>query len=251
MVIVLQTQVRQRVRAIVAALAMIMLGGCGTAGPVLPTYAAMTDTESLQVIAARMDSVKTISAASDLKLTNVQGETVTLDGAFVAQPPEKARLRAWKFGSAVFDLTILPAGVWAYAAEREGTPADMTRMPAAAVSRSIEMLSGTYFARALAVEGNSTSEVLVVVGEAFGRQDVRCEIDRKTLTPRRFVIAGGDKDLEIVLDRYSMIGEIVWAHRMAFRSADGEIVIRLADVELNGEVSESAFTPPGRATKLP
>lgn len=237
------------VTRLLTALSVLALGGCAAN---LPTYPAMNDADALQVIAARMDSVKSISASADIALTSAQGETVSLDGAFVARPPERARLRAWKFGSPVLDLTIVPDGVWAYAASREGSAStDMTKLPAAGVSQSIELLSGAYFARARAIGKDSTGATLVVVGAALGRDDVRCEIDRATLTPRRFVLSGGDKQMEIVLDRYSLVGEIVWARRMEFHAPDGTIVIRLGDLELNGEVPENAFVPPGRATRLP
>ncbi len=238
-----------RVAATVISLVTCSLGGCAAS---LPTYPAMPDADALGLIATRLDSVKSISGSADLSLTDAKGQTVSLEGVIVAQPPARARLRAWKFGSPVLDVTILPEGVWAYAASRAGsTAADMTRLPAAGVSRSVEMLAGSYFAGAHTVAKDSTIATLVVVGAAFGREDVRCEIDRATLTPRRFVMNTPERSLEIILDGYSLVSGTAWAKRMEFRSPDGTIVIRLGDIELNGDIAQSAFVPSTRATKLP
>lgn len=221
----------------------------------LPTYPAMTDGEALRTIAARLDSVHAIAASADVVLTNAKGETVSLDGAFVARPPDRARLRAWKFGTPVLDLTILPEGVWAFAATREGAaPADLTQLPAAGVSRAVELLTGSYFANATVVEADSTPATLVVHGPALGQNDVRCEIDRPTLTPREFRVLANPEDrfaATITLDRYTVIDGVAWARRLRFTSPDGEILMRLGDVELNAETSPSAFTPPARAARLP
>ncbi|MBC7772600.1 MAG: hypothetical protein H7210_08920 [Pyrinomonadaceae bacterium] len=238
-------------RFMMGGLLLISLSGCASE---LPTYPPMADADALGLIAARMDSVRSISASADLSLTSVEGETVSLDGAFAARPPKRARLRAWKFGSPVLDLTIVPEGAWVYAVARDGSAStEMTKLPAAGVSQSIELLSGAYFSGARPVASESTSTTLVVAGPALGREDVRCEIDRATLTPRRFVLAppGDGKDMEIVLDRYALFGDIVWAGRMQFRGPGGTIMIRFADLELNGEIAENAFVPPGRATRLP
>ncbi len=227
----------------------VTFGGCATG---LPSYPPMDNADSMKLIAARLDSVRSITSVAELALTNSQGQTVTLDGAFVAQPPDRARLRAWKFGSPVLDLTIVPEGVWAYAVDREGSPAThMTTLPAHGVSQALEALSGGYFSRAQCVEGESTDKTLVVIGPAFGQAGVRCDIERRTLTPRRFRLPGGGKEMELVLGQYTLVGEIAWPHRMEFRSSDGLIVIRLDDIELNGGVTTGAFVPPARATKLP
>ncbi|MBS0197015.1 MAG: hypothetical protein JSR77_09670 [Planctomycetes bacterium] len=227
----------------------VTLGGCAAG---LPTYPPMDDAGSLKLIAARLDSVKSISSVAELTLTNSQGQTVTLDGAFVAQPPDRARLRAWKFGSPVLDLTILTEGVWAYAVDREGLPAtNMTSLPSAGVSQALGALSGSYFASAQCVKDESTDTTLVVIGPGFGQDGVRCDIQRRTLTPRRFRLPGSGKEMELVLGQYTLEAGIAWPHRMEFRSPDGLIVIRLNDVELNGDVEKGAFVPPARATKLP
>lgn len=239
-------------------LASIPLSGCAGG---LPTYPSMSDEAALRTIADRLDSVAAVSGTVDILLTDLKGGTVSLDGAFVAKPPTHARLRAWKFGSPVLDLTVLPEGVWAFAAEREGTsPGDMTRLPAAGVSRSIEVMAGKYFRNAKALP-ESTSETLIVAGTAMGRQSVMCEIDRATLTPRAFrhqqssgsgmAADDADRSMRIELDRYEVVNGVAWATRIRIISHTGAVELRLNEVELNGVVEASAFVPPGRAARLP
>lgn len=233
---------------------LLLITACATP---LPTYPEMSDADALRTIAARLDSVHSLSASTDLVLTSAKGESVSLDGAFVATPPTRARLRAWKFGTPVLDLTILPQGVWAFAATREGAaPADLTKLPAAGVSRAVELLTGSYFASARVVPDQSTPATLVVTGAALGQDHVRCEIDRATLTPRVFHLVGRQTEsapraMTLTLDRYAIIDGVAWVRRLRFTSPDGEILLRLSDVELNADLNPAAFTPPQRATRLP
>lgn len=245
----------QCVRVLAGVVITVMTSFLGACATPLPTYPPMSDAEALRTISERLDSVRSISASADLVLTSAKGETVSLDGAFVAKPPDRARLRAWKFGTPVLDLTILPEGVWAFAAAREGA-ADLTNLPAAGVSRAVELLTGSYFTTAVVVPTDSTPTTLVVTGPALGRSDVRCEIDRATLTPRVFQLLGTPEDsfaatMTLTLDRYTMIGPVAWALRLRFTSPDGEILLRLGDVELNADLSAAAFIPPARAARLP
>jgi hypothetical protein len=243
-------------------LGVLLLGACAAR---LPTYPAMTDEDTLRLIAARLDAVTSVSASADLLLTNAKGETVSLDGAFVATPPQRARLRAWKFGSPVLDLTILPEGVYAFAAQhdesRSESGSDLTTLPSAGVSRALELMTGTYFLHATSLPAESTAATLVVVGPALGQDSVRCEIDRATLTPRWFRIGttgaqGQARTMTLFLDRYTLVrieggGGVAWARRLRFTSPEGEIELRLSDVELNGEIGAKAFVPPARAARIP
>jgi hypothetical protein len=229
-------------------LAGAMLAGCRAA---LPVYPAMSDEEALRIIADRQAVITSISAECELVLTSAEGQTVHLDGALVAQPPRRARLRAWKFGQAVFDLTIVDGDVWLMAPE-EGPAAhriDPLRTPARRVSDVIDLLGPAYFQRARPAQGGPSA--WTVSGPALGIADLRCEIDRPTLTPRRF-FASGEADLgEMRFEDYELINGTPWARTMRVRGAGGEIVVRLHDVELNGEVPIGAFVPPQRAVRQP
>lgn len=249
-----------------AVMCVLAMSACGTTP--LPTYPAMSDAEALAVIAERLDAVKRVTATADIVLTDARGESVSLDGAFVAEMPDRARLRAWKFGTAVLDLTITPDGVWAIVPEREGG-GEVSQLSAMGVARSLEMATGAFFRTAHAIEGASTADVLVVQGRAMGVDAVQCEIDRATLTPRRYTIVAetGDspQEMMLTLDRYDMVKDqdavslmselrgpaVAWARRVTFSGPKGEIVLRFGDVELNGDVEPSSFAAPRRAVRLP
>jgi len=81
-----------------------------------------------------------------------------------------------------------------------------------------------------------------------------CEVDRKTLTPRRLILRDdrGAQRFALTLSRYTDSGTgIVWPRRIEASSESGQILIELRDVEINGEIPPTAFKAPARAEKLP
>lgn len=228
------------------------VNGCVT-GPPLPTYQAMNDAESLAVIADRQAAIRSVSAECDVDLIDARNQRVSLDGVLVAEPPGRVRLRAWKFGHAVFDLTLKEGKGWVVVPD-EGPAAgkmDFDKMPAQRVADVLDLLGAKYFRSARTIGGDSAT--LNVRGSALGRDDVTCEIERRTLTPRRFVVGeeGGQLSSELILDKYALVGSVVWPMRMRLKSPSGEIVLVVREIELNGEVPPGAFEPPQRAKALP
>lgn len=228
-----------------------VLAGC-VASPPLPTYLPMSDAAALSVIAQRQESILSISAECDLDLTDARGQSVSLDGVLIAEPPMRLRLRAWKLGHAVFDLTLRDGQGWVFVPD-EGPAAgkvSVENMPARRVGEALELLGASYFRSARPAGGDDAT--LVTVGTALGRDDVACEIDRLTLTPRRFVIGteGAGSSSELRLERYRLVGDVVWPTRLRLLSPTGEVVATLRNVELGGEVPATAFTPPQRAKAL-
>jgi hypothetical protein len=213
----------------------------------------MSDAESLKVIADRQAAVTSISAECDLELTDAQGQRVNLDGVLVSCPPGNVRLRAWKFGHAVFDLTLSEGKGWVVLPD-EGPAAgkmDLQMMPAQRISGALDLLGASFFRTARPSGGDTVT--LIARGSALGRDDVTCEIERLTLTPRRFVVGeeGAELSSELLLDRYTPEAGVVWPMRMRLRSPSGEVVVTVREVELNGKVPGGAFTPPARAKALP
>ena len=90
-----------------------------------------------------------------------------------------------------------------------------------------------------------------MVGPTPDGTPVRCEIDRATLTPRRFILETENGVLELLLSRYEQVGDIAWPNRLDFRAPDGAITVRFSDVELNEDLSDLAFDPPSRAVRQP
>ncbi|MDB5324499.1 MAG: hypothetical protein JWM57_68, partial [Phycisphaerales bacterium] len=101
----------------------ILLAGCAAKPDPIPRYAAMSPSDSLAVVRTRLANVKSVRGEADMTLTDPKGQTVHLDGAYLLAAPSRARLRAWKLGQAVFDLTIREDGAWAYLPREEARPA--------------------------------------------------------------------------------------------------------------------------------
>jgi hypothetical protein len=238
-------------------LLIAIIGGCAGVTP-LPDYPAMSDADAMRTIADRQEAVRSVSAECDLYLTDPQGQTVSLDGVLVAQTPGSLRLRAWKFGHAVFDLTLTGGKGWVMLPDNRqaARKLDPANISARRVGDAFELLGPSYFRTASSVnEVRPTGGPLLVVrGWALGRDDVVCEIDRRTLTPRRFVMgtADGTNASEIKLDGWAVTQNgMVWPLRMSLASPMGEVLVVIRSVELNGDIPVGAFVPPKRAVELP
>ncbi len=208
---------------------------------------------ALQDLRARAEAVKTVSAECGITLARADGETVQLDGAIAMQNPGWVRLRAWKFNRAVFDLTLQPAGLWVMTMD---DPKRREQVLPASVSASDFVRQWSYFNGKLFQE--SSAEDLTVKGETLilepshdgkSRSPFRCEIDRRTLTPRRYVYDDGAHQFELALDRYREVNGVPWPMRLVGTSSMGRVVIEQRNVEINTELAPTAFVPPRRAEK--
>jgi outer membrane lipoprotein-sorting protein len=211
----------------------------------------MSANEAIKVLADRSSAIHAISAQGLITLTRDNGDTVRLDAAIVLQPPNRARLRAWKFGRAVFDMTLTPDGLWLIA------PAETDRrkeiMSAGAnignLTREwLQLITG-------AVEGSVSSQTEQKLNLTLPRENgstMLCQIDRKTLTPRRYDLkdSSGVTRFTLTLNHYADIGGIVWPREIEAISPTGQVLMELHDVEINGEIPPAAFRPPARAEKI-
>jgi outer membrane lipoprotein-sorting protein len=242
-------------RSITVAVIVASLIGAGCArraASPLPTYHGLDDAASLNVLAERAKAVKSLSSQCRLTLTRPDGQSVQLEGAIVMAPPDRLRLRAWKFNQAVFDLTMTPEGLWVMAPQDPGRrekvlPASLS---AAQFGREWAMLNGFFFLQPdLSTE--ASGKWFNVRRRLEDGRTVLCRVDRGTLTPRQFEMrdAEGRLRFRFTLDDYRMIEGIPWPTTLAARSSDGKIDIRLKDVELNQELAPTAFRPPRRAEK--
>ena len=237
----------------------ILLLGCASHPPPqenLPTYAWTDDQAALRELASRARSIKTVSAAALLTLTRPDGQSVRLDGAVVIALSDKSvRLRAWKLGQAVFDLTLTPGGLWIE------TPKDAARHQQIAPAS----LSASQFARAISIFGGEVFEGpgVQVIDHGGPRFEVRkppankasmtAEVERSTLAVREYHLADskGAVRLRLTLGDYGLFNGIAWPTRLIARSESGAIDATLRDVELNSELPPGAFIPPHGAEKMP
>ena len=226
--------------------ASIAIAGC--AAP-LPTYPASTpDEAALAIIADRLEGTRTLVSEAETRLVAPDGRTIHLETAIAARFPDHLRLQAWKFSTLVLDLTIVPEGTYLYLAEETQVNGSLQ---AAAVDfgDGTRLMSGEFFRSARPLPNESTPSMLIAAGPGPRGEEIRCQIDRATLTPRQFRFPGAEVTLE--LNSYALVGAKPWAREIRLFSASGEVTVRLRNPELDTEVSDGAFTPPRRARRLP
>ena len=239
-----------------ALLALANAAGCTPKRPPqpdLPPYRWVDTETALRDLRARADAVRTVSAEATITLTKPDGESVQLDGAVAMRNPGWVRLRAWKLNRAVFDLTLQPAGLWVMTMgdpkrKEQVLPASVN---AADLLRQWSYLNGQMFHAADASRAKVVGDTLVLTaaGPDPSAPDLRCEVDRRTLTPRRYILEGGEHEFELALDRYGTFDGVPWPTRLVATGSMGTVVVEQRNVEINGELAPNAFVPPRRAEK--
>src|SRR5688572_6281381 len=161
--------------------ALALLVGCARREQI-PTYPNIRAEESLRLMQERAEQIIDISGEGAIMLTDSNGQTVRLDGAFVFAPPDRARVRAWKFNQAVLDLTLLSDATFLFL-PREDRSGEQLRSASASASQAVRewlaLLSRggvdpSHDAREAGSQLIVTTPSRVIVN-----------IDRKTLTARR------------------------------------------------------------------
>lgn len=234
-------------------LLLALLTGCAHKENI-PTYPQMSATDTLAALATRSRAIKTLNGQGLITLTRPAGDSVRLDGAIAMAPPDRTRLRAWKFGRAIFDLTVTPDGVWLVAPDdpEHKEKIRSAGVGAAQLAKTWSVLSGGFFDS----PGLTTTERggrLIVRRETPGEPVVVCEVDRRTLTARRYTLLDdhGAQRFSMELDHYQPFGDVVWPMRLLATSDTGTVEVALREVEINPELPPGAFTAPRRAEKLP
>jgi hypothetical protein len=95
-------------------LLVFVIAGCAAR---LPTYPPMEGLAAAEVMSQRAAQVRTISGPARIQLRDPTGQSVELDAAIAAELPGKVRVRAWKMGHAVMDITIIGAQAWVLPSE--------------------------------------------------------------------------------------------------------------------------------------
>ena len=229
---------------------LMLLAGCATEH--IPTYAPMPGNEAMRILRERARAIHTVSAQGLITLTKPDGDTVRLDAAIVLQPPERARLQAWKFGSTVFDMTLTPDGLWLIAPSKSDRRKEILAAGAntGRLTRQwLQLIAGSFDDPALSLR-ESGAQLLIDQPRKDG-STLFCRIDRKTLTPRRYAIQDntGMERFSLSLNRYIEVGGIVWPREIEAISGNGSILIELHDIEINSEPPPTAFRA-SRATVL-
>ena len=240
---------------IILAITLLSLaGGCAhRPAENLPAYRWVDASSAARDLCQRARAVHSASAEAALTLTRPGGQSVRLDAALVMRPPQSMRMRAWKFGQRVFDLTLTPQGLWVEGPQDPGRRAQAlpASLDAAKVARAWSLMSGMFFCE-------PGSRLLDRGGARFRvertsqGQRIVCEVDKATLTPRRYSLlnSSGATRFTLGLEHYEMIGGIAWPTQLSARSEGGTIQIELKNVELNSELAPNAFVPPRHAQRV-
>jgi outer membrane lipoprotein-sorting protein len=242
-----------RPNLVAALLSPAMLAGCAPGrGAELPAYRWVDAPTALADLRARADAVKTVSAECGLTLERPDGQNVQLDGALVMRNPDHVRLRAWKFNRAVFDLTLNDEGLWVMTMD---DPKRREQILPASVNAGQFLKQWSYLNGGLFAEPGLTTRVeggtlfITRRSEDEDNDALTCEVDRRTLTPRRYVYESSAERFELRLERYRDVNSIPWATRLVASSGMGRVIVDQREVEINGELAPNAFVPPRRAEK--
>lgn len=237
-------------KAIVAV--ALLVAGCARQEP-LPQWPAMEARASIAHMAQQQEKVQNVTGTGAVTLTRGNGQSVRLDSAVVAEFPQRVRLRAWKLGQAVFDMTLTPDGVWMLVADKsrreEILPAGAS---AAKFLGGWAMLHEDFYDDELVVVEETPATLIVRKAMAEGGA-IEAEVDRATLTVRRHRVLDdtGEERFVLQYERYRLVNGIPFATRLRAGGEQGRIQVDLDEVQLNGELAPGAFVPPRRAEKLP
>lgn len=246
---------------VLLAIALMLVGCCAAPpGDALPEALGLTDQEVLDALAARSNQIQSVMSSGTMRLQTEDGGSVRLDVALLAQGRDRLRLRAWKLGRAVFDLTRDHETVWVWSAEQGNDPKNpdaLAKLPTAEqIDLGWRLISGNFFASP--PNELDASDKLVVTYNINPQQatdpgTARLTIDRTTQTIEQITIhdAKGMQHARYSSSRYRLIDALPWATRIAFESPAFAFEIELDEVELNGTLPSSAFTPPRDARKQP
>ena len=236
-------------------LALIALG-CAPHEPI-PTYPPADPHASLQIIRDRWSQRESISGSGAITLDDAKaGGAARLDAAFVFAPPDRARVRAWKFGQAVLDLTVTGEATWLYVPRGGGDDrAAQLRAASADAGRAVRDWLGLLFGELDAPGASvtaSASKLLVTRPARDGALRLVCTIDRATLTPRRYELIDpltGQRRFDLTLAQYRQAGPTVWPMQIVATSESGRIIVEMRDVRID-DAPPDAFRPPARAERL-
>ena len=248
----------RRATPLLLLVALTAAAGCAhrrTGRESLPAVQYRDSREALGILRERAAAVKTVQSRGTITFTRWSDEqSVRMDLAMVSQPPDRLRLRAWKLGRAIFDLTLTPAGLWVMAPEDPSLRQKVqnANVGAAEIARNWSMLSGAFFDRS-DLEIQRTDKDLVLRAPHGDGLKLSCYVDARALVPWLYLLQD-DRNrnrFTLNLDDFRMIAQVPYPHRIQAESDAGRIVVQLEEVELNEELAPAAFTPPRRAEKLP
>ena len=233
-------------RVVLLLVASLLVGGC--AAP-LPTYAPMEASAAWRIVAERASSIRGVTSEADTTLTGDDGTSLRVDAALLLAPPDRLRLRAWKLGHAVLDVTGDGGVVWVDAPEvpeaRGG--ADALGVEPAALVRGLLLVPGWAFARREPVRAERRADRYVYELDTPDGP-LTCEVDVRTLAVRRWRVEGGQT---LELSAHRLVDGVAWPGTAVLRDGARSVRLRFRDVALDAAPDERVFAAPAGARRLP
>lgn len=235
--------------------AITLATGCRSKPPgkELPHYDNLTTPEVLTALAERAEAIQTYYGSGTLRLTDPERGEVSLDAVILARDDDRLRLRVWKLGRAVFDLTRDGDTLWLWTRDQDDTQANPTdALTAEFIGTGWSLVSGRLFADP---PQRIVSERPLIVEYSLNIErttTARLHIDRQTLTLTRCdIVSKGDAiEQRITPQAYRLINGVPTATRIE-STGRSRFTLKLDDIEINGPLPETAFTPPRDARSRP
>jgi hypothetical protein len=238
-----------------ALIGVLVIAGCASS---VPTHQWHGSDAAVATLAARARSIHSVRATATLILTSADNQRVTLDAAIVARSDQdgpRLRIRTWKFGQAVLDLTARPEGVWiaSDANSADAQPAANQRLQALRpeqIAQAWNLFFGDFFAKP-GLTINEQSGPAFTVTRREEDATIACDIDRATLTAREYRITDdrGQLHQTLTLARYQVVDNATWPMMLTAQGDQGRVEVRFDEVEINPELEDNVFVPPQRAVK--
>lgn len=236
---------------LLAIIAIALFAGCAQQEK-LPAVRWQSPAEAQRILGDRATQIRTVTARGLLTMQRADGQSVRFDLAMVRDRAHHIRLRAWKLGRAIFDFTMTPGGIWMLMPDDASIKNRVrdSQTPITRLADTFDLFDGALFLRPDVQTHESGGRL--VFSTTVDDAPVRCEVEKSTLTPRKYVISD-DKGIArfmMELSQYRLIDNIPFATRYVAASEMGTITITLDDIDLNSELAPAAFTPPKRAEKI-
>jgi hypothetical protein len=217
----------------------------------IPIYPATQPSSIVETITARSAALQSATGNGAVSLSSAKRGSVRLEAAFVLSPPDRARVRAWKFNQAVFDLTVKPEGTWLYS-PRDPSMATNSSANVGGGIRDWLAYLGSGVPAGSAVLRTTEQSLTLESPDSRSGGTITTTIDRPTRTVRqyRLVDSAGSERFTLSLEHYRDFAGALWPTRIEAKSATGTIVVETDTLEPN-VASTAVFTPPARAARLP
>ncbi len=203
----------------------------------------------INAINERAQSLHTVLAVGDIILTKADGKSsVNLEAALLMEDADYLRLRAWKAGQPVMDITYTPESVWVWTSQH----APELTFTRAALTQLAATLRGSVPANAEQLQEN---EHWVTASATLpdSQTPVQFRIHKSTLTLTQYTYFDKQRNKRqtLVMDQYDLINHQPWPRRIRAEGELGFMLINLRDVEINVPLPPAAFVPMERAVRQP